>query len=183
MNDKDITILNAALKVFSENGYKNSTTRIIALEAGVNESTIFRKFQTKENLFNSVMKFSFDKIGNEIISSQKNMKHDVDSIEKLHYILDSILKIMENNYDALHTMISENSSITAKTELSNFTTVISQALDLIKPEDSDVNTRILALTIISFLLFVLFEDVITSIKQKDIVFSEFAEYCARILQI
>jgi AcrR family transcriptional regulator len=183
MNDKDIKIVNAALKVFSENGYKNSTTRTIATEAGVNESTIFRKFHTKENLFNSVMEFSFDKIGEEIDTCKLNMEHDMNSRDKLHYILDSILKIMDKNYNALHTMISENTNITAKKELSNFTTAISQCLDSIKPQNSDVNTQILALTVISFLLFVLFEDVITSTTQKEFVFNEFTEYCVKILEI
>jgi AcrR family transcriptional regulator len=51
-------ILEAALKVFSRNGYLGATTREIAREAGVAELTLFRHFQTKEGLFDSVLKES-----------------------------------------------------------------------------------------------------------------------------
>jgi AcrR family transcriptional regulator len=48
-------ILEAALKVFSENGYKGSTTAEIAREAGVAEGTIFRHFVTKKELLTAVL--------------------------------------------------------------------------------------------------------------------------------
>lgn len=48
-------ILNAAMRVFSRNGYKGATTMKIANEADVNEITIFRKFQSKENLLKAVI--------------------------------------------------------------------------------------------------------------------------------
>lgn len=48
-------ILNAAMKVFSKNGYNGSTTIKIAREANVNEITIFRKFKSKENLLKAVV--------------------------------------------------------------------------------------------------------------------------------
>lgn len=49
-------ILHAAMKVFSINGYKGATTIEIANKANVNEITIFRKFNSKENLLKSVIK-------------------------------------------------------------------------------------------------------------------------------
>lgn len=48
-------ILDAALKVFSKEGYKPAKTAIIAEEASFSEKTLFRKFKTKENLFNEVI--------------------------------------------------------------------------------------------------------------------------------
>jgi AcrR family transcriptional regulator len=48
-------ILDAAMIVFSENGFKGATTIKIAKEAGVNEITIFRKFKSKENLLKAVI--------------------------------------------------------------------------------------------------------------------------------
>ena len=42
-------VLAAALKVFSEHGL-TATTKEIALEAGVNEVTLFRHFESKQNL-------------------------------------------------------------------------------------------------------------------------------------
>jgi TetR/AcrR family transcriptional regulator len=55
-------ILDAALKVFSEKGYTGATTRVIAQESGFSELTLFRKFKTKENLFNMVLLQNSEKI-------------------------------------------------------------------------------------------------------------------------
>jgi AcrR family transcriptional regulator len=43
-------ILEAAVRVFAETGYRGATTRRIAQEAGVNEVTLFRQFGSKEEL-------------------------------------------------------------------------------------------------------------------------------------
>lgn len=48
-------LLAAASKVFAEEGLKGATTREIANVAGVNESTLFRIFQTKEGLLQAVV--------------------------------------------------------------------------------------------------------------------------------
>jgi AcrR family transcriptional regulator len=48
-------LLSAAYKVFSRDGLHGATTRTIAQEAGVNEVTLFRHFQTKEGLLESLM--------------------------------------------------------------------------------------------------------------------------------
>jgi TetR/AcrR family transcriptional regulator len=56
MADTDDKILDAALKVFASEGYAGATIRIIAQEANVTEMTVFRKFQSKENLLKEVIK-------------------------------------------------------------------------------------------------------------------------------
>lgn len=43
-------LLEAAVKVFADSGFRGSTTRRIAQEAGVNEVTLFRHFGSKEGL-------------------------------------------------------------------------------------------------------------------------------------
>ena len=44
-------ILEAAVRVFAENGYARSTTRALAAAAGITEVTLFRHFESKEKLF------------------------------------------------------------------------------------------------------------------------------------
>lgn len=44
-------IMKVALKLFSEQGYYSTTTRLIAKEASINEITLFRHFGSKEKLF------------------------------------------------------------------------------------------------------------------------------------
>lgn len=45
-----LQILEAALKIFGERGFERSTTKAIALEAGVAEGTIFNYFPTKKDI-------------------------------------------------------------------------------------------------------------------------------------
>lgn len=49
-------LLDAALRVFGEHGYRGATTRRIADEAGVNEVTIFRQFGSKDALIHEAIR-------------------------------------------------------------------------------------------------------------------------------
>ena len=48
-------MLRAAARVYAKHGYRGSTTRRIADEAGVNEITIFRQFGTKDTLIHEAI--------------------------------------------------------------------------------------------------------------------------------
>lgn len=52
-------LLDAAARVFARDGLAGATTREIAREAGVNEVTLFRHFQTKERLIQAVVGQTF----------------------------------------------------------------------------------------------------------------------------
>ena len=56
--DTRSTILNAAVQVFSQHGFRGSTTRRIADAASVNEVTIFRYFGSKEALLQEAIRGS-----------------------------------------------------------------------------------------------------------------------------
>jgi AcrR family transcriptional regulator len=47
-------ILAAARRVYAQHGFRGATTRLIAIEAGVNEVTLFRTFGSKAALFQQV---------------------------------------------------------------------------------------------------------------------------------
>ncbi|MDB6067724.1 MAG: transcriptional regulator, TetR family [Pedosphaera sp.] len=53
-------LLEAAASVFARDGLAGATTRAIALQAGVNEVTLFRQFRSKENLLAAVVGCTFD---------------------------------------------------------------------------------------------------------------------------
>lgn len=53
--DKQQKIVEAAIKIFAEKGFANTSTSEIAAEAGVAEATIFRHYGTKDNLLLSVI--------------------------------------------------------------------------------------------------------------------------------
>ena len=48
-------ILEAAARVYAKHGFRGATTRLIAIEAGVNEVTLFRTFGSKSALMEAVL--------------------------------------------------------------------------------------------------------------------------------
>ncbi|MEJ1973134.1 MAG: TetR/AcrR family transcriptional regulator [Lacunisphaera sp.] len=60
-------LLEAAARVFAREGLTGATTRAIAEEAGVNEVTLFRHFQTKERLLAAVVQENF---GSKLVPNQ-----------------------------------------------------------------------------------------------------------------
>jgi AcrR family transcriptional regulator len=48
-------ILEAAARVYAKHGFRGATTRLIAIEAGVNEVTLFRLFGSKAQLFDALL--------------------------------------------------------------------------------------------------------------------------------
>lgn len=60
--DRKEEILEAALEVFAQRGYYNTTTALIAEKAGISQPYVFRFFPTKEELFITVLNRAFDRI-------------------------------------------------------------------------------------------------------------------------
>lgn len=60
--DTRTAILNAAVQVFSQHGFRGSTTRRIADAAAVNEVTIFRYFGSKEALLQEAISASEEEV-------------------------------------------------------------------------------------------------------------------------
>lgn len=48
-------ILDVAIQLFSQKGFRGTTTKEIALAAGVNEAIIFRHFATKRDLYSAII--------------------------------------------------------------------------------------------------------------------------------
>ena len=70
MTDKtEQKILNASLKIFAEKGYNGATVMAIAEEAGFSEKTVFRKFKTKKNLYDTVLIKNGEKFVQEFMES------------------------------------------------------------------------------------------------------------------
>lgn len=77
-------IIEASMKLFMENGYLGTSTIAIAEEAGVSEMTLFRKFQTKQNIFESMLKHT---LVNELFGStdtDMNLSLDEFTSQVLH---------------------------------------------------------------------------------------------------
>ncbi len=56
-------ILKTAIQLFAQKGFRGTTTREIALAAGVNEVTIFRHFASKQELYTAILEIKSSEAG------------------------------------------------------------------------------------------------------------------------
>lgn len=73
LKDTRELILDASLLIFSEKGYVSATTLEISKKAGVSEMTLFRHFQTKNNLFLASIKQAMGEFLLEDISADQGI--------------------------------------------------------------------------------------------------------------
>src|SRR5438309_4390007 len=53
--ERHLQILRLAVRLFSQHGFRGTTTKEIALAAGVSEAMVFRHFATKEELYSTIL--------------------------------------------------------------------------------------------------------------------------------
>lgn len=68
------SIRKAALKEFSQKGYRNSSMRVIARNAGIAMGNIYRYFENKEALFNSTVGPVYDRIAGSTAKVQAEIE-------------------------------------------------------------------------------------------------------------
>lgn len=97
-------LLRAAAAVFARDGLQAATTRSIAQEAGVNEVTLFRLFETKERLLAEVLK-------NECLTQQNMMAARTSWTQDLRKDLrahaKALNKALEKGEAMIRTLIGE----------------------------------------------------------------------------
>ena len=92
-------IINATFDILQKEGFEKTTTKRIAREAGVNEVTIFRKFENKKNLINITKEYYFKKF-----------------LKKIEAIFDftgdeTIEEYLNKNFEGLFNMTDQDFSI------------------------------------------------------------------------
>jgi AcrR family transcriptional regulator len=99
-------LLAAAKLVFARDGLQGATTRAIAQEAGVNEVTLFRLFQSKERLIGEVMEsIVMQKQAAEPVSDQKKWAGNLKS--NLRRYAETLYAVMERDEPLIRTMLGE----------------------------------------------------------------------------
>ena len=172
MKDTKDMILNASIEVFSEKGYTLTTTLEISKKAGVSEMTLFRHFQTKNNLFLSAIKQAVgESFTNDItIDSGKPLKMFVADI--LHEKLLSI----STHHALIKMLIRETLSNQLPSELAFTKMIYIQITDkletYIKDNQLSLDANALADLMVGMLLkYAVMSDLsyhtITKNKQKD----------------
>jgi AcrR family transcriptional regulator len=95
-------ILLAATKVYAQHGFRGATTRLIAIEAGVNEVTLFRTFGSKAALFKALM---HDHVSHSPIPELPD--NPVDPEREMTDWCDAVLRHMRENSALIRTSFGE----------------------------------------------------------------------------
>ncbi|KIY21253.1 MULTISPECIES: TetR/AcrR family transcriptional regulator [Mesobacillus] len=104
MRDKTDQIIKAAIHVFIKKGFLQSTTQEIAKEANVAEVTLYRKFSTKQNLFETVIKKSLE---NHFKTKIFKLAEE-ETGRFFEEILDERLVVISKNHQLIKMLISES---------------------------------------------------------------------------
>ncbi len=78
---KKIDVIDAALALFMKKGIKATTTRDIALRAGISEGTIYRHFHSKEDLAESIFEDNLDYFWKYLKGYLKNTKNTEEMLQ------------------------------------------------------------------------------------------------------
>jgi len=105
--DTKIRIMDAAMDLFSANGFNSTTTRSIADKAGVNELTLFRHFKTKENLLSEVIDHYFAEAG-----MKEHIPRDLigDPSEDMYRIITAVRENLQERKQLFRLMLREVAS-------------------------------------------------------------------------
>ncbi len=102
-------ILEAAMRLFSEQGYARTTTRALAQAAGITEMTLFRYFASKEKLFEATIEM----YGGKAVAGEMQAQLTGRYGEDLLILGNLMMNILKQRGDAMRLMICESSHFPA----------------------------------------------------------------------
>jgi len=105
--EREKQIIKNALKVFNQNGYTKATTSSIAKEAGISEVTLFRYFNSKEEVFVKSIKLIFD----TLLNNNEQINQTLSKEEKFKYLLLDKINLILKNKDSVLLLLNESNLI------------------------------------------------------------------------
>ncbi|MEG2917049.1 MAG: TetR/AcrR family transcriptional regulator [Clostridium sp.] len=104
MNKTKKAIFEAAIKIFSSNGYDSATMDEVATTAGVAKGSLYYHFKSKEEIFYFVVQAGIDLISEEVNEAIKEID---DPIERLKEAAKVQLKYVYINKDLFRVIMSQ----------------------------------------------------------------------------
>jgi len=92
--EKRAKILDAAVRIFSRQGLRNTKISDIAEEAGIGKGTIYEYFKSKDEIFSASFLFFIEKL-EDIIARRLYKIHN--PLEKLNAYFDSWMEVLEGD--------------------------------------------------------------------------------------
>ncbi|MFD2717248.1 TetR/AcrR family transcriptional regulator [Hymenobacter monticola] len=147
----------AALQLFGERGYDSTSTLLIAKSAGVSEALLFKYFQSKEKLFEYLIKQGFRRIveANRGILTEQNPRVLIENVIDLPY------KLVHDEPDFWKMQDKEfNRPLVQKyfqRFMSPIDSLLQQAFKDVGADDAEMTTQLLLLIIQSLWRNLLYE--------------------------
>lgn len=116
---KQDRIINAALKIFAQDGYEKASTNKIVKLAGISKGSLFNYFSTKQDLYLFLFNYTsqvFQEIYEQIDLEQRDLFERLKHIGKIKF---KIMKKHPQLFDFLKSTRQETSEIVLR-ELNNF---------------------------------------------------------------
>jgi len=147
-------IMDAALIEFAEHGYTGAKTKIIAEKSGLSEMTLFRRFKTKENLFNQVLKENQQNLFEDFnsIMNEREIKNSEDFFKTMIKLL---LNLTEDNFEFISIIIYERQSISGDI-IADLMSYLTEIMDKIFP-DSEIDSKVFVFNILSFIYLIILD--------------------------
>jgi len=100
-------LVEAAAVVFARDGLSSATTREIARTAGVNEVTLFRNFQTKQNLLAAVLEKAFERKSNPLAEKFDTLPEDASLREVITAFAEADYASLKQNVSLMRVLVGE----------------------------------------------------------------------------
>lgn len=81
--EKQVRIINAAIKEFAHKGYKNASTNEIVKEAGISKGLLFHYFKNKKALFLFLYDYSIEALSKEFFDLSKTFLPEKEYFKKM----------------------------------------------------------------------------------------------------
>ena len=146
-------ILDAALKVFSDQGYNGARTRIIAETSGFTEMTLFRKFETKEKLFNRVLTENKDRIMKDFNSLLVIDDELTNPKEQFRMLILNLAELIEKNFEYVNIIVYERQRI-SNSITETFIVHLRNYVEKVLPKHQ-TDPNVISFMILSFLYFII----------------------------
>jgi TetR/AcrR family fatty acid metabolism transcriptional regulator len=113
--NKEVGILESAIKVFAKHGYHNSRISQIANEAGIASGSVYLYYKNKEDLLARIFQNVWEQLYKEISLIQK--RRDLSAIDKIEFLIDLIFDIFSANPSLATVFVNEQIHLKKETNV------------------------------------------------------------------
>lgn len=88
---KEALIQDAAIALFAEKGFNETTMSAIASQAGVSKKSVYLYFNNKQHILSSLLEYIWQKLADDMIALSENAAND--PLEKIDMMIDQTIDI------------------------------------------------------------------------------------------